>query len=160
MFSAALDAIGCRLHKSTIGRALESAARRLILHAVERTGAGGPAARRSRRSFSVTAYEATGMTGGARIDGGSVPHLPRHVKFRFDETRKQWVLLAPERLLLPDHIAVEILQRVDGQRSVDEIVGLLAEKFEASREEIAADVLAMLQDLIEKGYLGHGDRGP
>lgn len=100
------------------------------------------------------------MTGVARIDGGSVPHLPRHVKFRFDETRKQWVLLAPERLLLPDHIAVEILQRVDGQRSVDEIVGLLAEKFEASREEIAADVLAMLQDLIEKGYIGHGDRKP
>jgi len=100
------------------------------------------------------------MTGGARIDGSSVLHLPRHVKFRFDETRKQWVLLAPERLLLPDHIAVEILRRVDGQRSVDEIVGLLAEKFEASREEIAADVLAMLQDLVEKGYLGHGAREP
>jgi pyrroloquinoline quinone biosynthesis protein D len=96
------------------------------------------------------------MTEPAWIDGGSVPHLPRFVKFRFDETRRQWVLLAPERLLLPDDIAVEILQRVDGKRSVDEIVGMLAEKFEAPREEIAADVIAMLQDLAEKGYLAHG----
>jgi pyrroloquinoline quinone biosynthesis protein D len=96
------------------------------------------------------------MTEGARIDGGSVPQLPRYVKFRFDETRQQWVVLAPERLLLPDEIAVEILQRVDGRRSVDEIVSLLAEKFEAPREEIAADVIGMLQDLVEKGYLTHG----
>jgi pyrroloquinoline quinone biosynthesis protein D len=95
------------------------------------------------------------MTDPARIDAGSVPHLPRYVKFRFDETRQQWVLLAPERLLLPDEIAVEILQRVDGRRSVGEIVGLLAEKFDAPREEIAADVIAMLQDLVEKGYLAH-----
>jgi pyrroloquinoline quinone biosynthesis protein D len=95
------------------------------------------------------------MTDPARIDAGSVPHLPRYVKFRFDETRQQWVVLAPERLLLPDEIAVEILQRVDGKRSVGEIVGLLAEKFEAPREEIAADVIAMLQDLVEKGYLAH-----
>jgi pyrroloquinoline quinone biosynthesis protein D len=93
------------------------------------------------------------MTQTARIDASSVPHLPRYVKFRFDETRQQWVLLAPERLLLPDDIAVEILQRVDGRRSVDEIVRLLAEKFAAPREEIAADVIAMLQDLVEKGYL-------
>jgi pyrroloquinoline quinone biosynthesis protein D len=93
------------------------------------------------------------MTQTARIDASSVPHLPRYVKFRFDETRQQWVLLAPERLLLPDEIAVEILQRVDGRRSVEEIVRLLAEKFAAPREEIAADVIAMLQDLVEKGYL-------
>lgn len=99
------------------------------------------------------------MTEPARIDERSVPYLPRYVKFRFDETRQQWVLLAPERLLLPDDIAVEILQRVDGKRSVDEIVTMLAAKFEAPREEIAADVIAMLQDLVDKGYLTH-DRAP
>jgi pyrroloquinoline quinone biosynthesis protein D len=100
------------------------------------------------------------MTETARIGGQSVPHLPRYVKFRFDETRQQWVLLAPERLLLPDDIAVEILQRVDGTCSVDEIVDMLAERFEAPREEIAADVIAMLQDLVDKGYLEHGRPSP
>jgi pyrroloquinoline quinone biosynthesis protein D len=95
------------------------------------------------------------MTESARVDAASVPHLPRYVKFRFDETRQQWVLLAPERLLLPDDIAVEILQRVDGLRSVEQIVALLAEKFAAPRDEIAADVIAMLQDLVEKGYLAN-----
>jgi pyrroloquinoline quinone biosynthesis protein D len=94
------------------------------------------------------------------MDGAWVPSLPRHVKFRFDETRKQWVLLAPERLLLPDEIAVEILQRVDGQRSIAEITDSLAATFEAPREEILSDVLGMLRDLAEKGYVvdAHGAR--
>jgi pyrroloquinoline quinone biosynthesis protein D len=86
----------------------------------------------------------------------SVPRLPRHVKFRFDQTRRQWVLLAPERLIMPDEIAVEILQRIDGERSVAAIVALLAAKFEAPAHEIEADVLQMLGELAEKGYLVAG----
>jgi pyrroloquinoline quinone biosynthesis protein D len=82
--------------------------------------------------------------------------LPRHVKFRFDQVRQKWVLLAPERLLLPDDIAVEILQQIDGERSIETIAAVLAAKFEAPTEEVAADVLSMLQDLAEKGYLVEG----
>jgi pyrroloquinoline quinone biosynthesis protein D len=99
------------------------------------------------------------MKAPAALDGSSVPRLPRHVKFRFDETRSKWVLLAPERLLLPDQIAVEILQRVDGARSVDAIVASLAAQFAAPREEIEGDVVAMLQDLAEKGYIVHDRSG-
>jgi pyrroloquinoline quinone biosynthesis protein D len=87
------------------------------------------------------------------LAGSSVPRLPRHVKFRFDETRQSWVLLAPERVLMPDEVAAAVLEQVDGIRSIDAIVAALAEKFEAPREEIAADVLAMLQDLADKGYV-------
>ena len=87
------------------------------------------------------------------IEGSAVLRLPRHVKFRFDETRQSWVVLAPERLLLPDPPAVEILKLIDGARSVDAIVDDLAARFTAPREIIAADVLAMLQDLADKGVL-------
>src|SRR5689334_24764897 len=79
--------------------------------------------------------------------------LPRHARLKFDETRKVWVILAPERVLVPDEIAVEVLQLCDGTRSVGDVVDLLAVKYAAPREAIAADVLAMLQDLADKGFL-------
>ena len=44
--------------------------------------------------------------------------LPRHARLKFDETRKVWVILAPERVLAPDEIAVEVLQLCDGERRV------------------------------------------
>ena len=83
----------------------------------------------------------------------SQPVLPRHAKLRFDEVRKVWVILAPERVLAPDEIAVEILQLCDGARSVSDMIDLLAAKYTADREAIGADVIAMLQDLADKGFL-------
>ncbi|MDF3813617.1 MULTISPECIES: pyrroloquinoline quinone biosynthesis peptide chaperone PqqD [Rhodopseudomonas] len=83
----------------------------------------------------------------------SRPILPRHAKLRFDETRQRWVVLAPERVLAPDNIAVEILQLCDGVRSVAQIIDQLAAKYVAPRELIGADVIAMLQDLGDKGFL-------
>src|SRR6185312_13303847 len=49
-------------------------------------------------------------------------------------------LIPPERLMLPDEQAVEILKLVDGKANVDTIVDALAAKFNAPREEIAGDV--------------------
>ena len=83
----------------------------------------------------------------------SRPKLPRHTKLKFDETRQVWVILAPERVLAPDEIAVEVLQLCDGDRSVEQLVGQLAEKYAADRTEISRDVIAMLQDLADKGFL-------
>jgi pyrroloquinoline quinone biosynthesis protein D len=83
----------------------------------------------------------------------SRPVLPRHAKLKFDETRQRWVILAPERVLAPDDIAVEVLQLCDGVRSVEVMIDLLAEKYTAPRDSIATDVIAMLQDLADKGFL-------
>ena len=83
----------------------------------------------------------------------SRPVLPRHAKLKFDETRQVWVILAPERVLAPDEIAVEVLQLCDGARSVADMVDLLAVKYAAEREAIETDVVAMLQDLADKGFL-------
>jgi len=83
----------------------------------------------------------------------SRPLLPRHAKLKFDETRQRWVILAPERVLAPDDIAVEVLQLCDGVRSVEQMIDQLAEKYAADRGAIAVDVIAMLQDLADKGFL-------
>src|ERR1700681_2468090 len=87
------------------------------------------------------------------VSEASRPLLPRHAKLKFDETRQRWVILAPERVLAPDDIAVEILQLCDGVRSVAEMIDQLAEKYAADRGAIGADVIAMLQDLADKGFL-------
>ena len=81
------------------------------------------------------------------------PQFRPGVKFRFDKARDAWVLLAPEKLFLPDEIAVEVLKRVDGVRTTDDIVNDLAKAFDAPAEVIAVDVLAMLRDLADKGAL-------
>src|ERR1700720_78614 len=81
------------------------------------------------------------------------PILPRHAKLKFDETRQGWVILAPERVLAPDEIAVEVLQLCDGVRDVEAMIDQLAAKYAAEREAIATDVIAMLQDLADKGFL-------
>jgi pyrroloquinoline quinone biosynthesis protein D len=83
----------------------------------------------------------------------SRPKLPRHVRLKFDETRQVWVILAPERVLAPDEIAVEVLQLCDGVRSVAMMIDQFAVKYAAPREAIAADVIVMLQDLADKGFL-------
>src|SRR6266481_8647757 len=87
------------------------------------------------------------------VSEGSRPLLPRHAKLKFDETRQRWVILAPERVLAPDEIAVEVLQLCDGARNVEAMIDQLAEKYAAPREAIATDVIAMLQDLADKGFL-------
>lgn len=93
-------------------------------------------------------------TGGpSRVKGGNVLGFAPHVRFRFDEVRHAWVVLAPERLLLPDEQAVEILRLIDGKRAVDDIVDELAGRYDAPREVIAGDVVAMLQDLVDKKVL-------
>ena len=88
-----------------------------------------------------------------QVSEPSRPVLPRHAKLKFDETRQVWVILAPERVLAPDEIAVEVLQLCDGVRSVADMADQLAEKYAAPREAIMTDVIAMLQDLADKGFL-------
>ena len=87
------------------------------------------------------------------VSEASRPVLPRHARLKYDETRQRWVILAPERVLAPDEIAVEVLQLCDGVRSVEQMIDQLAEKYTAERGAISSDVIAMLQDLADKGFL-------
>ena len=88
------------------------------------------------------------------VTAASVLRLAPHIVFRFDDIRQRWTMLAPERLMLPDKQAVEILHLVDGKASVGAIIDALAARYtQATRELIAGDVTAMLQDLADKGCL-------
>ena len=88
-----------------------------------------------------------------RIAAASVPRLAPQIRLRFDEARQRWTLLASERVLVPDEIAVEILRLCDGVATVEGIAGTLAARFQAPPDEVARDVIEMLQDLADKGML-------
>ena len=87
------------------------------------------------------------------VEDNSVPRMPRHVKFNFNKQRQQWVVLVPERLLVPDAISVEVLKLCDGTADVASIVGTLVEKYNAPSEVIRKDVIEMLQGLADKGFI-------
>jgi pyrroloquinoline quinone biosynthesis protein D len=93
------------------------------------------------------------VTERVAIGEASIPRLARGVRLRFDEARKRWTVLAPERVLVPDEIALEILKRVDGAASVAAIADALAAQYQAPRGEVGADVAQMLQDLADKGMI-------
>jgi pyrroloquinoline quinone biosynthesis protein D len=89
----------------------------------------------------------------AVVGGGSVLRFAPHVRLRFDTVREAWVVLSPERLMLPDAQAAAVLQLIDGSRDTDAIVAALSQRYDAPVETIAADVVAMLQDLVDKKVL-------
>ena len=93
------------------------------------------------------------MTDTLKITDDVLPKFPKHVKFRYNKPRNEWVILAPERLVKLDDIAVEILKLVDGEKSVRIISKELSKKFSAPEDVILKDVKEMLQDLSDKGFI-------
>lgn len=85
--------------------------------------------------------------------GTSRPRLAAHVRLSFDKRRDRWVVMAPERLLLPDETAVEVLRRCTGDASLEDIVADLTREFDGDREEISRDVAALVRDLGEQGII-------
>jgi pyrroloquinoline quinone biosynthesis protein D len=87
------------------------------------------------------------------ITAASKPAMPPYIKLRHDAGRNRWIILAPERLFDPDAIAVEVLKLCDGARTVGDISEQLAIEYNAPRADIEADIIAMLQDLADKGVV-------
>jgi pyrroloquinoline quinone biosynthesis protein D len=83
----------------------------------------------------------------------TIPAFAPGVRLHHDRARDRWVVMAPERMIVPDEIALEVLRLVDGARALDAIIDALAEKFAAPRAEIAADVADLLDDLRARGVL-------
>ena len=81
------------------------------------------------------------------------PRFAPGVRLHHDQARARWVVMAPERMFVLDETALEVLRLVDGARDLDAIVAALALKFDAPPDVIAADVRAMVEDLIARGAL-------
>ncbi|SMH43906.1 pyrroloquinoline quinone biosynthesis peptide chaperone PqqD [Azospirillum agricola] len=81
------------------------------------------------------------------------------VMLRHDRLRGQWMLMGPERLLVLDEMALAVVRAFTGPAGgaeagdVAQAIDRLAEEYDAPRDEISADVLELLTDLRNKGYL-------
>ena len=88
-----------------------------------------------------------------KIDASMVIRLPRGVRLHEDPVRKQIVLLAPERALALDEIAVAIVRALDGVRSLDDIASEFARDFGAPKEQILADMIEFAQEFANRRML-------
>jgi len=86
----------------------------------------------------------------ASLPGDCVPRLRPGVRLKHDSARGQWILLAPERVVVPDETALAVVSRVDGTRDLDSIVAELAAEYDAPQDVIRKDVGELLADLIER----------
>ncbi|MDA8048714.1 MAG: pyrroloquinoline quinone biosynthesis peptide chaperone PqqD [Rhodospirillales bacterium] len=93
------------------------------------------------------------MSASATLTAASQPGLSPHARLRHDGARGGWVLLGPERVLMLDEIAAEILTLCDGAASIGAIADALAQRHAAPPAAVLNDVLEMLQDLRDKGLL-------
>jgi pyrroloquinoline quinone biosynthesis protein D len=81
------------------------------------------------------------------------PRFAPGARLHHDRARDRWVVMAPERMFVPDETALEVLRLIDGTLDLDGIIDALAKKFDAPRDVIAIDVRAMAEDLQARGVL-------
>ena len=74
-------------------------------------------------------------------------------RLQYDRVREQWFLQAPERAFIADPNAAEVLQLIDGKRTLGAITDKLHQKFNAPREVILRDTLRLTQELADKQVL-------
>jgi pyrroloquinoline quinone biosynthesis protein D len=76
--------------------------------------------------------------------------LARGVRLVDDQKRGVKVLLAPERTMALDPVALSIVEAFDGKSTVGELISSLARTYDATREEIAGDVLSFVEELRKR----------
>lgn len=75
-------------------------------------------------------------------------------RLRFDRHERRFLLLYPERGLLLNEAASEILQLCTGQLTIDTIVTVLSNRHaSSSREAISNHVLGFLSQLQSRGLI-------
>jgi len=79
------------------------------------------------------------------------PRLSRRFRLQYEEAQQKWVLLYPEGMVQLNQSAAEILQRCNGERTVDAIVAELESAFGATG--IAPEVRALLEEGQRRGWI-------
>lgn len=78
--------------------------------------------------------------------------LAPHYRFQWEDAQQCYVLLFPEGMIKLNGGAGETIKRVDGKKTVGDIVEELRQAF-PDVADLEADVLAMLQLALDKAWL-------
>ncbi len=79
------------------------------------------------------------------------PRLATGARLRYDEVREAHLLLVPEGAVRLNATAAEVLGLCDGERSIDDIVGALAERYDGA--DLGDDVRALVDAMARKGLV-------
>ncbi len=88
------------------------------------------------------------------ISGSFVPTLAATFRFQWEEAQDCFVILYPEGMVKLSQSAGAIMEQCDGQRSVDDIIAALNEKFPGI--ELTQDVFNFLKQAKQNGWIKDG----
>jgi pyrroloquinoline quinone biosynthesis protein D len=87
----------------------------------------------------------------AAIDLTARPRVARHFRLQWEEVQKAWVLLYPEGMVKLNGSAGEILQRLDGEKTVQALIETLEREFDTTG--LTPDVLDFLAIAQRQGWV-------
>jgi coenzyme PQQ biosynthesis protein PqqD len=90
------------------------------------------------------------------ISAESRPVLASKARLRFDRKSSRYMLLYPERGLVLNPTAADVLQRCDGERTVSAIVAELAERYGQAPPAVEREVMEFLQTMADRGLVQGG----
>jgi pyrroloquinoline quinone biosynthesis protein D len=79
------------------------------------------------------------------------PRMASHYRLQWEEVQKSWVLLYPEGMVKLNGSAGEIMQRLDGVKTVQMVIDDLEKQFEATG--LTPDVLDFLAIARRQGWV-------
>ena len=79
------------------------------------------------------------------------PRLVTGARLRYDEVREEHLLLIPEGAVRLNATAAEVLGLCDGQRSLDDIAGVLSERYDGA--DVRDDVVELVDAMAQKGLV-------
>lgn len=79
------------------------------------------------------------------------PRLVTGARLQYDGVREEHLLLVPEGAVRLNPTAAAVLELCDGKRSLDDIVGVLSDRYAGA--DVRGDVAGMIDALARKGVL-------
>ena len=79
------------------------------------------------------------------------PRLVTGARLRYDEVREEHLLLVPEGAVRLNPTAAAVLELCDGERSLDDIVGVLVARYEGA--DVSDDVRELVGAMAARGVL-------
>lgn len=79
------------------------------------------------------------------------PRLITGARLRYDDVREEHLLLVPEGAVRLNPTAAEVLELCDGERSLEEIVGVLSTRYDGA--DLRGDVEGLVGAMTERGLV-------
>ena len=79
------------------------------------------------------------------------PRLVTGARLRYDDVREQHMLLVPEGAVRLNPTAAAVLELCDGERSLDEIVIVLSDRYDGA--DLGEDVRGLVDGMAQKGLV-------